>query len=129
MSHVQSAELNATRSTVAQCTVVCKVMDPEQARAEVRRKQREGSILVCFFGDNEYGWYTSDSLVPFWEHYDEKSSQKTAKGHKVRGRKAPSGVYHCSLVHCLQSSMEDLRCLSVLVCFTNAEVHKGSGGG
>lgn len=59
-------------------------MDPEQARDEVRRKQREGSILVCFFGDNEYGWYRADSLVHFQEHYEEKASQKSAKGHKVK---------------------------------------------
>ncbi len=58
-------------------------MDPEQAREEVRRKQRDGSFLVCFFGDNEYGWYRPDSLVPLQEHYAEKLCQKSAKTNKV----------------------------------------------
>lgn len=106
---VQSAEADAAQLTVN--VLVWKVMDPEQARDEVRRKQREGSILVCFFGDNEYGWYRADSLVAFWEHYDEKGSQKTAKGHKVWGTNAPSkrncGVRHSVCILITYSACND----------------------
>ena len=59
-------------------------MDAEQAREEIRRKQKDGSYLVCFLGDNEYGWYKPDSLVTFQEHYAEKRCQKSMNGNRVR---------------------------------------------
>lgn len=58
-------------------------MDPEQASSKVREGRRDDRILVCFFGDNEYGWNPADWLVPFQEHYAEKRLQKGTKGHRV----------------------------------------------
>ncbi|CAM8931157.1 unnamed protein product [Rhodiola kirilowii] len=49
------------------------------ASSSVRRTRREGHILVAFFGDSSYGWFDPAELVPFDEHFAEKSRQTSAK--------------------------------------------------
>lgn len=42
---------------------------------EVHRGQREGLVLVAFFGDSSYGWFEPSELVPFEDHFTEKAAQ------------------------------------------------------
>ncbi|KAF3790350.1 hypothetical protein EJ110_NYTH13297 [Nymphaea thermarum] len=49
------------------------------ASAPVRRIKREGYLLVAFFGDSSYGWFDPDELVPFEQHFAEKSKQTSSR--------------------------------------------------
>ena len=57
----------------------------DTARAHpVQLKARRAGLLVAFFGDNSWGWFTPDLLISFSEHAQEKGKQRTLQ--KVGGR-------------------------------------------
>ncbi|KAK9789739.1 hypothetical protein WJX73_000807 [Symbiochloris irregularis] len=57
-----------------------QVMDPERTTAKARKQATPGRVLISFFGDNSWGWYTEDALIPFAQHYEEKRSQQGLQG-------------------------------------------------
>jgi DNA (cytosine-5)-methyltransferase 3A len=58
-------------------------MDIKDASEKVKAIKKPDTTLVCFLGDNEFGWFPPENLVPFQEHYDEKKRQKGGKSQKV----------------------------------------------
>ena len=59
-----------------------QVMDPAKATDKARKREQPGKLLISFFGDNSFGWFTQDSLVPFMSHYADKKAQPSQS--KVR---------------------------------------------
>ena len=41
-------------------------------------KARRAGVLVAFFGDNSWGWFTPELLVDFVEHARDKAKQRTS---------------------------------------------------
>ena len=53
-----------------------QVMDPDKATAKARKQAAPGKVLLSFFGDNSWGWFTQDALLPFAQHYEDKHKQQ-----------------------------------------------------
>lgn len=49
------------------------------ASPSVRRIKRDDNVLVAFFGDSSYGWFDPAELIPFGQHFVEKSRQTTLR--------------------------------------------------
>ncbi|KAL1546023.1 DNA (cytosine-5-)-methyltransferase [Salvia divinorum] len=49
------------------------------ASPSVQRSKRDGHALVAFYGDSSYGWYDPAELIPFEEHFLEKSQQTSSR--------------------------------------------------
>ena len=48
-------------------------MDSTTANEYIKRKRKENSILISFFGDSSYNWIKHDKLVEFGPFYDDYS--------------------------------------------------------
>ena len=73
-----------------------QVMDTARAHPTQLKARRSG-LLVAFFGDNSWGWFTPDLLVGFSEHAEEKCKQRTGlKVWSYRIEPARDDVRHTS---------------------------------
>ncbi|CAL5346974.1 unnamed protein product [Camellia sinensis] len=52
-----------------------QIFDEALASPSICRAEKEGQVLVAFYGDGTYGWLEPGRLIPFDFHYTEKSKQ------------------------------------------------------
>ncbi|CAL5331630.1 unnamed protein product [Camellia sinensis] len=52
-----------------------QIFDEALASPSICRAEKEGQVLVAFYGDGTYGWFEPGRLIPFDFHYTEKSKQ------------------------------------------------------
>ncbi|KAF5954712.1 hypothetical protein HYC85_007568 [Camellia sinensis] len=52
-----------------------QIFDEASASPSICRAEKEGQVLVAFYGDGTYGWFEPGRLIPFDFHYTEKSKQ------------------------------------------------------
>ncbi|CAL5413150.1 unnamed protein product [Camellia sinensis] len=81
-----------------------QIFDEALASPSICRREKEGQVLVAFYGDDTYGWFEPGRLIPFDFHYTEKSKQTntpeflTAVGEavdEVKRRAALGLTCHC----------------------------------
>ena len=60
-----------------------QVMAKEKVSSKFMALKRDGTSPVNFFGDNEFGWCSSEDMLSFDEHYTELSEQKTSRQYRV----------------------------------------------
>ncbi|KAI8005407.1 PWWP domain-containing protein YLR455W [Camellia lanceoleosa] len=81
-----------------------QIFDEALASPSICRAEKEGQVLVAFYGDGSYAWLEPGRLIPFDFHYTEKSKQTntpeflTAVGEavdEVKRRAALGLTCHC----------------------------------
>ena len=77
------------------CSCDFQVMDVKDASEKIKAMRKPDTTLVCFFGDNEFGWFPTENLVSFQGHYEEKLRQKGAQQRRVSSHCLSHG---CSFV-------------------------------
>lgn len=56
-----------------------QIYNPAFATSMAKRSRRSGHVLVAFFGDATFGWFTESNLVPFEPTFAHKSKQTMSK--------------------------------------------------
>lgn len=56
-----------------------QIYNPAFATSMAKRSRRSGHVLVAFFGDATFGWFTESNLVPFEPTFAHKSKQTMSR--------------------------------------------------
>lgn len=56
-----------------------QIYNPSFATSMAKRSRRSGHVLVAFFGDATFGWFTESNLVPFEPTFAHKSKQTMSR--------------------------------------------------